>query len=123
MSNEEEKIDPEIIDKLKDIESMTEDQFKTWIRNEDLEVPESENIKKLIDCQHEIIFSIIANVLSQNEKGEIVGVKEVCKKNFHIPVPIDKDYKDYMNRFFEYLESNILQTIRETNNDTKDKNE
>ena len=75
---------------------------------------------KLIDCPHEIIFTITAQALSQNEKGEIVGTKEICVKNYHIPVPIDKDYNHYMSVFFDHLEKKIIESIDDSNQEAKD---
>jgi hypothetical protein len=63
--------------------------------------------EKLISCRHEIIFDIIANVLEENDLGETVGTKEICVKKYHIPVPSNKDYNEYMQVFFSYLEKNI----------------
>lgn len=80
-----------------------------------------DSLEKLIDCAHEIVFSINANVLMQNEKGEHVGTREICVKNYHIPVPIDKDYNNYMSVFFEYLEKKIIESIADTNKTAKDK--
>ena len=79
--------------------------------------------KKLIDCPHEIVFTITAQVLSQNERGEIVGSKDICTKNYHIPVPIDKDYHSYMEVFFNHLENKILQSVSDSNEMALDKKE
>lgn len=79
--------------------------------------------KKLIDCPHEIVFNITAQALSQNEKGEIVGTKEICVKNYHIPVPVDKDYNHYMSVFFDHLEKKIIESIDDSNKDAKDTEE
>lgn len=82
-----------------------------------------EDLKKLLDCPHEIVFTVNAHVLTQNEKGETTGTKEIYVKNYHIPVPIDKDYTDYMKTFFHYLETKIIESIKDTNKDSKDKEE
>jgi len=66
-----------------------------------------ESTEKLISCRHEIIFDITANVLEENDLGEPVGTKEICVKKYHIPVPSNKDYNEYMQVFFSYLEKNI----------------
>lgn len=63
--------------------------------------------KKLIECPHEIIFKVTANVLEENKDGQLVSSKEICTKDYHIPVPADKDYKEYMNIFFEFLENGL----------------
>jgi hypothetical protein len=82
-----------------------------------------EKIEKLIDCPHEIIFTINAKVLAQNEKGELIDTREICIKNYHIPVPIDKDYKNYMGIFFKYLEDQIIDAVDYSNQNSQDKKE
>lgn len=67
--------------------------------------------KKLISCPHEIVFKITANVLEENEKGELIRSKEICTKNYHIPVPIDQDYNVYMKTFFTFLEGCLEKSI------------
>lgn len=71
--------------------------------------------KKLIECAHEIIFNITAHVMAEDEKGEVTSSVEICTKNYHIPVPFNKDYKSYMSIFFDHLEKSIINTISETN--------
>jgi hypothetical protein len=66
---------------------------------------------KLISCQHEIVFSINANVLEENEEGEPVGSKEMCVRTYHIPVPEGLDYQEYLNSFFKFFEDLLLQTL------------
>lgn len=80
-------------------------------------------LEKLIDCPHEIVFSITANVLSQNEKGELIDTKEILEQNYHIPVPIDKDYQNYMAVFFKYLEDKMIDAINHSNINSKEKKE
>lgn len=72
------------------------------------------NPEKLIDCPHEIIFKITANVLEQNQAGEVTASKEICSKNYHIPVPSGSPYKDYMNSFFGFLENCLLESADQT---------
>lgn len=62
---------------------------------------------KLMDCPHEIVFKITASVLEEDKEGQLVSSKEVCTKDYHIPVPIDKDYKEYMKIFFNFLENGL----------------
>lgn len=83
--------------------------------------------KKLIECPHEIIFKITANVLEENKDGQLVSSKEICTKDYHIPVPADKDYKEYMDIFFDFLENGLASSAdkiynQEPNNEkTKEK--
>jgi hypothetical protein len=75
---------------------------------------------KLLSCAHEIIFSITANVMEENEHGETTRCVEVCNKNYHIPVPPLKDYNVYMDTFFKFLENCIASAANHTK-DIKDK--
>lgn len=59
---------------------------------------------KLIECRHEIIISVMASVLEEDEMGNTVGAKEVSKQNYHIPVPSNQDYNEYLKGFFDFLE-------------------
>lgn len=63
----------------------------------------SQENEKLLDCRHEIVITITAKVLEQDEKGEPVGAKEICKQNYHVPVPQNKHYHEYMDGFFNRL--------------------
>jgi hypothetical protein len=68
---------------------------------------------KLIDCPHEIVFSINANVLEQNEDGQTIGSKELCVRTYHIPIPPHKDYKEYMDAFFGFFETTLQASIEQ----------
>jgi hypothetical protein len=82
-----------------------------------------ESLEKAIVCPHEIIFTINANVLTENEKGELTSTKEICVKNYHIPVPIDKNYQEYMHIFFKYIEEQIINCIDKTDQEISLKKE
>ena len=99
-------------EKLKELEELSVEDLKNIL---DMKAEyEFENHKKLIKCSHEIVFSINASVLEENEKGELISTKEVCSKNFHIPVPIDKDYEIFMKTFFDYIENCLVTGIQES---------
>jgi hypothetical protein len=68
---------------------------------------------KLIDCPHEIVFSITANVLEQNEEGQTIGSKELCVRTYHIPIPAEKDYKEYMDAFFGFFEKTLQASVEQ----------
>lgn len=70
--------------------------------------------KKLIDSPHEIVFSIEANILEQNEKHENVSSKLIHKRNFHMPVPPGKDPDKYMDGFLKHFEQCLLNTVKES---------
>lgn len=76
--------------------------------------------QKLFDCRHEIVFSVIANVIEQDETGQAIASKHICRKNYHIPVPATKDYNAYMSAFFEFLEKALADSAKKAN-DIKDK--
>lgn len=71
---------------------------------------QSENAK-LIDCRHEILIQITAHILEQDITGSTVGTKEICQKNYHIPVPEDKDHNIYLQGFFNFLEGCMSRSI------------
>lgn len=60
---------------------------------------------KISNATYEIVFDITANVLEENEKGEKIRSQEICTKYYHIPVPLDGDYKVFMEAFFKFLEN------------------
>lgn len=77
--------------------------------------------KKLIACRHEIIFNINARVMEEDELGNPVATTAICTKNYHIPVPADKDYNVYMEAFFKHLESCLSQSAKHSS--TKEKSD
>ena len=106
------------LDKLQSIEDFKKaiqqinDQRSDYSNQLGLELEEN---KKLLDCRHEIVFTLIANVIEQNDQGEAVASKHICKKNYHIPVPATKDYNTYMTAFFEFLENCIANSAQQAN--------
>lgn len=78
---------------------------------------------KLIECRHEILISVMANIMEEDDTGQLVGSKEICKKNYHIPVPSDKDYNHYLKGFFDFLEGCMKNSIDHANQTSKDKEE
>lgn len=91
----------ELIKKFNEL--LNDDNLLNSFNNKNYEDLQTEP-KKLIACQHEIIFNVTANVMEENDKGETVRTKEICSKNYHIPVPPDQDYNLYMKTFFSFLE-------------------
>lgn len=81
-----------------------------------------QNNSKLIECRHEIVISVIAHVLEDDDEGQTIGSKEICKKNYHIPVPSNKDYHEYMNGFFQFLEGCMSSSVNQLDSDNKEEN-
>ena len=77
---------------------------------------------KLIECQHEIIITVIGKIYEENDEGNTVSAKEICQQNYHIPVPPLKDYKEYLAGFFSHLENCIIKSV-DANQELKDNNE
>jgi len=75
---------------------------------------------KLIECRHEIIISVLAHVLEEDDTGQTVGSKEICKKNYHIPVPSHQDYQIYLMGFFNFLEKCMSSSIENQQNTTQE---
>jgi hypothetical protein len=74
------------------------------------------NNQKLIDCRHEIVMSLTAFVYQQDDEGKDIAAAEICRKNFHIPVPANHDYHDYMKSFFGFLENCISESATSSDN-------
>jgi hypothetical protein len=81
------------------------------------------NNQKLIDCRHEIVMSLTAFVYQQDDEGKDIAAAEICRKNFHIPVPANQDYNEYMKSFFSFLENCITQSATESENKGSSNNE
>lgn len=126
IDSDNQNINPDILEQLKNFDSLELDKIKALygqdIDHSAYETPDKKT-EKLLKCPHEIMFTITAKVMAENLKGEITGDKEICIKHYHIPVPIDKDYKDYMITFFNYLQDNILAGIDKANETSKEKEE
>jgi hypothetical protein len=122
-------LSPEILEQLNNIDDIDLARIKASYdntpgvdtNNTSPIIDDPERPGKLIQCTHEIVFTVTARVLEENLKGEIIGEKEVCIKTYHIPVPIDKDYNNYMSTFFKYLEDKMIETIDHSNDTSKEK--
>jgi len=64
-----------------------------------------EGHQKKIDCTHELIFNITANILKQNDDGIDISSEGLCAKNYHIPIKDGMDYKPFLDAFFLFLEN------------------
>ena len=110
-----EKLTPEQEEQIKQLREALEKQ----ISQEQSAKPQYQELadlasgpQKVATTPHEIVFDITATVLSENEKGEAVGTKEIMTKKFHIPVPIDKEYNKFMGVFFGHLEEALLESTK-----------
>ena len=65
--------------------------------------------KKLFVSKHEIKIRVEATVMEEDETGEVVSAKEVCKNTYRIPVPSNKDYHVFMKAFFDHMENSMRQ--------------
>lgn len=118
------ELNPDLLEQLKNLDGIELEKIKVLYGqdvNEAVYEDPKNKKEKLLKCPHEIIFTITAKVIEENLKGEKVGDKEICVRNYHIPVPIDKEYKDYMATFFNYLQENILAGIEKANETSKEK--
>lgn len=62
---------------------------------------------------HEIRVSLSVEISSIDEKGYLDEVKELIKKNYHIPVPPEKDYMEYAEKFISNFEDKLTKSCRE----------
>jgi len=73
----------------------------------------SQEYEKLLECRHEIVITVTAKVLEQDDTGNTTGVNEICKQNYHVPVPQNKHYHEYMAGFFDRLQKCIMMSDKE----------
>lgn len=104
-------LDPKLIQELYEYESNLDLSSQELLHKTPEGYADHTKPKKLIATPHEIIFTITAHVMTENEKGEIVSSVEICTQNYHVPVPVNKEYKSYMKIFFDHLEESIGKTI------------
>lgn len=76
------------------------------------------NSNKLIICKHEIVIRVEASVMEEDDNGELLGTKEICKNTYRIPVPSDKDYHVFMKAFFDHLQQSMAQSYDKANKST-----
>jgi len=80
--------------------------------------------QKLSECKYELLFSISASLLEENE-GQLSNSQNIYAQNYHIPIPNDKDHKIFLNTFFKFLENSLSASASEAYQiqKTEDKNE
>jgi hypothetical protein len=112
----------EDIDQLKIMSDAIYKNFEQLNQLQYQEIMDYTEHKKLTNAPHEILFDITATVMEENEKGEVVGTKELCTKQFHIPVPVDQKYEIFMKTFFMHIEESILNATNQaySNGEIKD---
>lgn len=95
------------------------DDIRKQMSGQDLSDYISAENTKLIECKHEIAISVVASIFEEDDAGQIVGAKEICKKNYHIPVPSNRNYKDYLTGFFNFLENCMSSSIDKVEQEEK----
>lgn len=128
LTEEEQKfllgIEAKIVDKLKELEKTKYDHLDND-EPLDLSSKHSEIIPPIhiTDSPHEIRISVTTEISGIDDKGYVNEIKEMFRKNYHIPVPANQDYMVYANKFFETLEIKLASTFKEslsTDNTTND---
>ena len=94
------------IDKQKIIETLEkiQQQYSGTTQHRDLANLVSADSAKLIECRHEIVISLVANIYEEDDTGQTVASKGIYKNNYHIPVPAHQDYNEYLQSFFTFFE-------------------
>jgi len=87
------------------------DSIRKQMSGQDLSDYIAKENTKLIDCKHEIVINVVASIFEEDDTGNIAGAKEICKKNYHIPVPSNKKYEEYLHGFFNFLENCMSSSI------------
>lgn len=119
-SEEMQKYKQQIVDYFQSLNAENPELLLDYLQSSyTTNVPSIDRPEKILICPHEIVITVIANVLEENEKGETIGSKDICQKNYHIPVPATHDYNEYMNAFFSHLENCIEQSAKNATNNSE----
>ena len=106
----------ENIDHLRNMSDAIYKNFEQLNQLQYQEIMDHTEKKKLTNSPHEIIFDVTATVMEENDKGEMIGTKELCTKQFHIPVPVDQKYEIFMQTFFMHIEESLLNATNKAYN-------
>jgi hypothetical protein len=109
----------DILDNLEKI--LEKDEFEEIKQRFETQLNLFPESTKLISCPHEIVFSVTANVLEENKEGQSVGSVELLSQTYHMPVPEDKNYIDFVNAFMEFFEKTMAESYNEANKNTEKK--
>lgn len=108
------KIEQKISEKLKDID---ENKYNHLDNDKPLDLadkhPETIEKQHISGSPHEIKISVVAQISSVDDKGYLNEIKEIIRKNYHIPVVSDQDYNIFANKFFENFENKLTSTCQE----------
>ena len=116
MDEQPNQIDKTVIDNLA---AAVEKNMDQMLNNQYQYIIDSSQKNKLTDSPHEIMFEVTAYVMEENNKGESIGTKEISTKQYHVPVPIGKDYNMFMGIFFKHIEDCLLYSIDKASDTTE----
>jgi hypothetical protein len=109
----------DILDNLEKI--LEKDEFEEIKQRFETQLNLFPESTKLISCAHEIVFSVTANVLEENKEGQNVGSVELLSQTYHMPVPENKHYIDFVNAFMEFFEKTMAESYNEAGKNTANK--
>jgi len=118
-SQETQESQDDILDNLKKI--LDKDEFEEIKHRFETQLNLFPESTKLISCPHEIVFSVTANVLEEDKEGQNVGSVQLLSQTYHMPVPQDKNYVDFVNAFMEFFEKTIQDSYNDANKNTVNK--
>jgi len=108
------EIEKKISNKIKEIEKNKYDHLDN---DDPLDLthkhPDIVSPTHITDCPHEIKITVISEISSIDDRGYLKDVKEVFRKNYHIPVITGQDYTKYADKFFETFEKKLTSTCQE----------
>lgn len=71
-----------------------------------------EGQSKKIDCSHELVFNVSANLYKSSEELPQDICENILIKNYHIPVKEDANTKAFMDAFFNFLENCLASSAK-----------
>jgi hypothetical protein len=109
----------DVLDNLEKI--LSKDEFEEIKHRFETQLNLFPESTKLISCPHEIIFTVTANVLEEDKEGQNVGSVDLLSQTYHMPVPKDKHYIDFVNAFMEFFEKTMTDSYTEAGKNTANK--
>ena len=75
--------------------------------------PELGPPRHITSSPHEIRVYVNIETSTVNEKGYIDELKDITKKSYHIPVPPEKNYEEFIDKFVQYFETKLTETCKD----------
>lgn len=102
-------VDPEQLEK--EAYAQSENQYAALFKEND----------SLLDSPVEMVFTVVCNVYTKNQKGEVDNSEKVLVKNYHVPLnnkqQVERYIEGFFNKFHDRMEKQAQETVTEPSNE------